>query len=141
VALGVRFQHWIYTHHEIASDPALCDTTWLELVQCFLPGIDLCGLEPYVASRWRRNMHFFVAPFQWIEYGLAMLGAVQIWANGTQDQAGALRQYREALALGNTATLPELYRTAGAKLAFDAGTLGQAVGLIEDTIAELEAES
>jgi oligoendopeptidase F len=74
-----------------------------------------------------------------VEYGLAQLGAVQVWSNALRDQAGAVSAYRRALALGGTATLPELYATAGARFAFDAETLGQAVALIERTIGELEA--
>jgi oligoendopeptidase F len=52
-----------------------------------------------------------------------------------------LISYRKALALGGTATLPELYAAAGATFAFDAGTLRKAVDLIEHTIAELEPQA
>jgi oligoendopeptidase F len=54
------------------------------------------------------------------------------------DQAGTVAAYRKALALGNTVALPELYATAGARLAFDAGTLARAVALLEGKIAELD---
>jgi oligoendopeptidase F len=57
------------------------------------------------------------------------------------DQAGAVASYRKALALGGTATLPELYAAAGATFAFDASTLQRAVELIERTIAELEPQA
>jgi oligoendopeptidase F len=65
--------------------------------------------------------------------------AVQVWSNALQDQAGAVRAYRQALALGGTVTLPALYTAAGARLAFDAATLRQAVGLIEEQLKKLEA--
>jgi oligoendopeptidase F len=74
-----------------------------------------------------------------VEYGLAQLGAVQIYANALQDQASALKKYREALALGGTVTLPELYEAAGAKLAFDAETLNIAVDLLDSPINRFEA--
>jgi oligoendopeptidase F len=45
--------------------------------------------------------------------------------------------YRRALALGGTATLPELFSAAGARFAFDAATLQQAVGLMERVIESL----
>ncbi|HQA68745.1 MAG TPA: hypothetical protein PK801_10505, partial [Aggregatilineales bacterium] len=86
-----------------------------------------------------RKLHIFRYPFYYIEYGLAQLGAVQVWANARRDQAGAVAAYRRALALGGTMPLPELYRTAGARFAFDAGTLGEAVSLIESTLEELYA--
>jgi oligoendopeptidase F len=50
-----------------------------------------------------------------------------------------LKKYREALALGGTVTLPELYEAAGAKLAFDAETLKIAVDLLDSQIKRFEA--
>ena len=64
--------------------------------------------------------------------------SVQVWAGALTDQAGAVERYRRALALGGTAPLPELYATAGARFALDAETLGEAVALIERTVAALE---
>jgi oligoendopeptidase F len=40
--------------------------------------------------------------------------------------------------LGGTATIPQLFAAAGAKFAFDAATLHQAVTLIEDVMHQLE---
>jgi oligoendopeptidase F len=68
------------------------------------------------------------------------MGAVQVWRNALKDQAGAVRRYREALALGGTRPLPELFAAAGAKFAFDAATLGELVALMEQTIADLGAQ-
>jgi oligoendopeptidase F len=83
-------------------------------------------------------LHIFHAPFYYVEYGLAQLGAVQVWRNSLNDPTGAVAAYRRALALGGTATLPELFQTAGVQFAFDAKTLGEVVELIEMAIAELE---
>ncbi|MCB9456468.1 MAG: M3 family oligoendopeptidase [Anaerolineaceae bacterium] len=138
MAVVVAFQHWIYTNHETATNPDKCDEKWNELWERFMKGVDFSGLEQYIPNRWRRQLHIFRLPFYYVEYGLAQLGAVQVWANALQDPAHALRQYRQALALGGTVTLPELYRTAGARLAFDAATLGEAVSLIEKTLESLE---
>lgn len=102
-----------------------------------MKGVDYSGLEQYIPNRWRRQLHIFRLPFYYVEYGLAQLGAVQVWGNALQDPARALTQYRQALALGGTVTLPELYQTAGAKLAFDVATLGEAVQLIETTVDSL----
>lgn len=139
MAVVDAFQHWVYTHHEQALDPANCDAQWLELWQRFIPGVDWSGLEEAAMTGWHRKQHIFRAPFYYVEYGLAQLGAVQVWRNALQDLPAATASYRSALALGGTATLPELYRTAGAKFAFDAGTLGDAVELVEAAIAETKA--
>ena len=98
---------------------------------------DWSGLEDELRFYWRRQLHIYQVPFYYIEYGLAQLGAVQVWANSLKDHQSALQNYQNALKLGGTKTLPELYETAGAKLAFDSDTLGEAVNLIETTLDEL----
>jgi len=138
MAVTVAFQHWVYTNHEAATDPDNCDAKYLELWHKYIPGIDWGDDEKYIVNRWRKQGHIFGAPFYYIEYGLAQLGAVQVWANSLDNQAEALKQYRHALALGGTATLPDLFEAAGAKLSFDAATLQKAVDLIEGTIHQLE---
>ena len=66
---------------------------------------------------------------------------MQVWANSLRDSKGAVANYLRALALGGTVTLPELFATAGAQFAFDAGTLGNAIALMERTIEELERDA
>jgi oligoendopeptidase F len=99
--------------------------------------IDWSGLDAERVTGWHRKQHIFRAPFYYVEYGLAQLGAVQVWRNALGDQAGALAAYRRSLALGGTATLPDLFAAAGARFAFDTETMAEAVGLIERTIDEL----
>ena len=137
MAVVDAFQHWVYENSEKAMDPANCDACWADQWGRFMQGVDWSGLDEIMMTGWHRKLHIFQVPFYYIEYGLAQLGAAQIWANALKDQAGAVRSYRKALSMGYTATLPELYRTAGARLAFDAETLGASVSLMENTINEL----
>ena len=140
VASGDAFQHWIYTNLEDAKDPVKCDEKWRELRQRFNGGaVDWSGLDAENAAQWHRILHFFKVPFYLIEYGLAQLGAVQVWANSLENYPQAVADYRKALALGNTVPIPELFAAAGAKFAFDVPTFQRAVDLIERTITELEA--
>ncbi len=131
MAVVDAFQHWAYANPDDAMNPSACDLAWDSLYRRFMRGVDLAGFEEVVKTGWQRKLHIFIHPFYYVEYGLAQLGAVQIWANSLKDPGGALQAYKQALALGGTRPLPELYRTAGADFAFDAGTLGQAVGMIE----------
>lgn len=140
MAVVDAFQHWVYTHHTAASDPDKCDEKWDELWSRFIPGVDWTGLEDARRTGWHRKIHIHTDPFYYIEYGIAQLGAAQIWRNAMQDQAGAVQAYRDALSLGGTVTIPELYQAAGARFAFDESTVGEIVGLIEMTISELENE-
>jgi len=135
------FQHWFYENPQKAEHADLCDAEWGGLWQRFMPGVDWSGLEDAMLTGWHRKLHIHTAPFYYVEYGMAQLGAVQVWNNALQDQAGAVARYREALSLGGTETLPRLYQAAGAKLAFDADTLDRAIQLIETKIQEFETTS
>ena len=140
MALVDAFQHWIYEHPQDGSDASKCEEKWAEFCDRFRPGIDYSGLEDARKTYWHRQSHLFDSPFYYIEYGLAQLGAVQVWANSLKDQQKAVREYRKALALGATVPLPRLFATAGAKFAFDAQTLKEAVDLMEEIIGEMEAK-
>jgi len=132
------FQHWVYENPQAALDPARCDAQWAVLWKRFVPGVDYSGLEQEELTGWQRKLHIHQIPFYYVEYGLAQLGATQVWANALKDQAQAVASYRRALALGGTVTLPALYATAGAHFAFDADTLRAAVQLTEEQITRLE---
>jgi oligoendopeptidase F len=139
MAVVDAFQHWAYLHPQAALDPAQCDAQWTALWRRFMRGVDWSGLDDELATGWQRKAHIFDSPFYYIEYGLAQLGAVQVWRNALKDQAGAVAAYRRALALGGTLPLPQLFAAAGARFAFDAQTLRDAVSLIEATLEDLEA--
>ncbi len=135
MAVVDAFQHWVYENHAAASQPADCDAQWAELWKRFMPGVDWSGLEQEAMTGWQRKLHIHRAPFYYVEYGLAQLGSVQVWRNALQDQAGAVRRYRQALALGGTVPLPQLYATAGAKFSFGEETLREAVELVESRMS------
>lgn len=132
------FQHWIYTSGE-GHDRTARDAAWLRLRERFEQGVDWSGLEAERVARWYRQLHIFLYPLYYIEYGIAQVGALQVWRNSLADHAGALAAYRRALALGGTVPLPALFAAAGARLAFDAGTMGSLVALIEAQLSALES--
>ncbi len=131
------FQHWVYTHPDAAADLDACDAAWTALEDRFQPSIDMRGLEQDKAHGWQRKLHIFLYPFYYVDYGMAQVGALQIWGNMRKDQPSALAAYKRGLALGGTASLPELYATSGAEFRFDEDTLGRAVGLISEALAGL----
>lgn len=140
MSLVDAFQHWIYENPAEGSDASRCEDKWGELWDRFMVGIDYSGLEDAKKTYWHRQGHIFASPFYYVEYGLAQLGAVQVWANARRDQKKAVADYRRALALGATVPLPELFATAGAKFAFDVRTVKAAVDLMEQVIEEMEAK-
>jgi oligoendopeptidase F len=140
MAVVDSFQQWVYENPASGADPQACDAKWGELWERFIPAVDWSGLETVKNTGWHRKLHIHQVPFYYVEYGLAQLGAVQIFGNARKDQAGAVAAYRKALALGGTVTLPELFSTAGARFGFDTATVKQAVDLIEEVITELETK-
>jgi oligoendopeptidase F len=127
------FQHWIYTSGN-GGDAAARDAAWLEIRDRFEDGVDWRGLDEERIARWYRQLHIFLYPFYYIEYGLAQLGALQVWRNSLRDPVNAVRAYRNALALGATRSLPEIYAAAGATLMFDAEAMRALVQLVEERI-------
>jgi oligoendopeptidase F len=133
------FQTWIYTSGE-GADADARDAAWLRLRSRFERGVDWRGLESERIARWYRQLHIFMYPFYYIEYGIAQIGALQVWRNSLENPKRAVARYREALSLGAVRNLPEIYRTAGAKLSFDAELMGELVALVEEQIDRLRAE-
>jgi oligoendopeptidase F len=136
IAAVDAFQHWAYTSAD-AADPDLRDRQWLELRDHFEAGVDWSGCEAERVARWYEQPHFFDYPLYYIEYGLAQLGALQVWRNARRDQAGAVAAYRRALALGGTRPLPELFAAAGAELVFSAEAMAPLVEEVEEELERL----
>ncbi|MCH7849645.1 MAG: M3 family oligoendopeptidase [Planctomycetes bacterium] len=111
------FQHWIYTNPTHSRD----DRTayWLELNDRFGAAVSWDGIEQFRAVSWQRQLHLFEVPFYYIEYGIAQLGALQLWLQYKQDPTKAIDNYTRAMSLGGSRPLPELF--AAADLTFDFG--------------------
>ena len=133
------FQHWVYENPNDALIPDNCDKQWTKIWNRFIPGYDWTGFEDAMATGWHRKLHIHLEPFYYVEYGLAQLGACQVWANALKDQSKAVADYLKALALGGTQSLPNLFAAAEAKFAFDTNTLKPIVELIEQKIKSFES--
>lgn len=131
------FQQWIYMD-DAGRNADARDAKWLELRRRFEgDAVDWSGLDKERIARWYQQPHFFSSPFYYIEYGIAQLGALQVWRNSLSDPKEAVRKYRAALALGATQRLPELFKAAGARLIFDAAGIHELVTLVEEELAKL----
>lgn len=129
------FQHWIYTHPGHTREQRTAE--WLRLTDRFGAKVDWSGYEPVRQSSWLRQLHLFHAPFYYIEYGIAQLGALQLWMKAKEDPRKALANYRAALKLGGTRTLPELFAAAGIRFDFSAATLRPLMNAIREELASL----
>ncbi len=117
VATVDAFQHWIYTHP--GHSRAERHRAWVEIFRRFGGLEDWSGYEEVLEHEWHRQLHLFLAPFYYIEYGIAQLGALELWRKSQADRAQALAGYVRALSLGGAQPLPRLFAAAG--LPFDFG--------------------
>ncbi len=126
------FQHWVYTH--VDATPDARNDEWERLSRRFSPHLDHSGIERAERHSWHRKLHFFEAPFYYIEYGIAQLGALQVWMNSRQDYAEAVAHYRNGLAQGGSRPLPELFAAAGLRFDFSEATLRPLVDAVMEEI-------
>lgn len=135
IATVDAFQTWVYDHPQHSR--AEREATWLQLHRRFFgESVDWSGLDHERAYQWHRQLHIFELPFYYIEYGIAQLGALQVWRRVKQDPTTGLEAYLSALRLGYTRPIPEIYATAGVRFDFSAEMLADLVGFVK---AELTA--
>lgn len=117
IAIIDKFQHWLYAH--IGHTTVQRTAAWVDILHEFEDGVvDFSGLEKYRSNAWQRQLHLYEVPFYYIEYGIAQLGAIGMWMQFRKNKEAALDNYCNALAMGGTKTLPELYRAAGLEFDF-----------------------
>jgi oligoendopeptidase F len=136
IATVDAFQHWIYSHP--GHSRAERKEAWLVLMDRFGGDADWSGREKARENLWHRQLHIFLHPFYYVEYGIAQLGALQVWANSRRDKAKALNDYKLALALGGSRPLPELFAAAGCRFEFNAKTMKPLVGLVREELSKLD---
>lgn len=130
------FQHWVYSNpgHTRAGREAC----WLELDRRFGSAVSWEGIEGHRANLWQRQLHLFSHPFYYIEYGIAQLGALQLWLQSVEKGEGeAVRSYVRALSLGGSRPLPELFRAAGLEFDFGPGTVRRLAERVRVELAKL----
>ncbi len=137
VATVDAFQHFLYTKPDHTHEQRRA--AWLALRDRFGGTVDYSGYEETLAYAWQRQLHLYEVPFYYIEYGIAKLGALQVWANAMADRKSATAKYRQALALGGSHPLPTLFEQAGAKFDFSYETMAPLMELIQQELEKLPA--
>jgi len=85
-------------------------------------------------------LHLFEVPFYYIEYGIAQLGAIGLWKQFRAGKEYALNNYINALALGGTKTLPELFKTAGLEFNFSPDTVKDLMYFVHEEIKKITTD-
>ncbi len=130
------FQHWVYTHpnHTLAQRQA----AWLEVFERFAEQTtDWSGQESYKAFLWQKQLHLFEVPFYYIEYGIAQLGAVAVWKRYQKNPVQGLQGYLNALQLGYTRSVPQVYEEAGITFNFSRPYIRELMQFLQAQLAAL----
>lgn len=135
IAIIDQFQHWIYTNPGHNRDERTAK--WNELLSRFHHDVDWSGIEAARDAMWQRQLHLFHVPFYYIEYGIAQLGALQVYNNAKKDPQAALAAYRRGLSYGGTRSLPELFEAADIKFDFGDKTIAPLVKTIREDLEKL----
>lgn len=135
IATVDAFQHWLYAHPEQTHDQRRA--AWSDLIARYGGIVDWSGLEEARDHAWHRQLHIFLYPFYYIEYGIAQLGALQVWLNARRDRGQAVAAYRRSLALGGSRPLPELFEAADIRFDFSEATLEPLVQALRDELERL----
>lgn len=136
IATVDKFQHWIYenpshTHEERTN-------AWMKIMKEFSSNlVDYSGLEYIQQTAWQKQLHIYEVPFYYIEYGMAQLGAIAMWRNYKKDPAKAVQQYMDALSLGYTRSIPEIYEAAGIKFDFSPAYVKELLVFIEEETGKI----
>ena len=134
-----KFQHWVYENP--IHDEKQRTANWFRIYNEFnSKTINWSGLDIYQKNIWQRQLHLFEVPFYYIEYGIAQLGAIGLWMQFKKNKEIALDHYIQALSLGGTKTLPELYEAAGLKFDFSGAYIKELMDFVEGEMKMLISE-
>ncbi|TAF43176.1 MAG: M3 family oligoendopeptidase [Sphingobacteriales bacterium] len=137
VAVVDAFQHWIYTHptHTTAERTEAWKTIFTKFGAGF---VDWSNHQHALENLWQKQLHIFEVPFYYIEYGIAQLGAIAVWKNYKENPEKGLQNYLEALKLGYTKSMKEIYQTAGISFDFSATYIKELIDFVQKELAKLD---
>ncbi len=138
VATVDKFQHWIYENptHTVAERTQ----AWIQIYEGFTDSVtDWSGLEAFKSSLWHRQLHIFELPFYYIEYGIAQLGAIGVWKNYKENAQKGLEGYLNALSLGYTKPMSDIYAAANIPFDFSQAHIASLMQFVQNELALLKS--
>jgi oligoendopeptidase F len=136
------FQHWIYKNPSHTRTERV--VKWLEIQKRFGSKIEYGGinkegedLEKIMEISWQLQGHLFGAPFYYVEYGIAQLGALQMWNYQKKNSDNALKLYKNGLSLGYTKGLTDLFKASGLKMSFSKEHVNKLIKGVNEQLQEI----
>ena len=136
IATVDAFQHWLYLNPNHSIEER--DKAWSNLIDRFGGNVDWTNYESAKAKLWHKQLHIFLHPFYYIEYGIAQLGALQVWANSKNNSSKALADYKAALALGGSRPLPKLFEHCNIRFDLSRNTVAPMADLLRKELNNLK---
>lgn len=131
------FQFWVYDNpgHSVEER----NNSWIEIYRRFHGEyMNWSGLEEIMQFFWQKQGHIYDMPFYYIEYGIAQLGAIAVWRNYKQNPQKGLQDYLNALSMGYTRPIPEIYEAAGIRFDFSEDYIHELLGFLHSELEEVE---
>ncbi|MBF0491833.1 MAG: M3 family oligoendopeptidase [Deltaproteobacteria bacterium] len=125
IAMVDEFQHRVYSGNAQGAEGRA--KVWEELERTYLPDLDYEGATAWRRIRWLRQLHIFKHPFYYIDYAIALTGALQLWVQSIQNKERALENYLSLCKIGGTKPLKEFFAHGNLKLPFEDGMLADLV--------------
>ena len=130
------FQHWLYLNPNHTVDQRT--SAWKEIFLSFSSShTDWSNDQNALEIMWQKQLHLFEVPFYYVEYGMAQLGAIAVWKNYKNDKEKAINQYMDALKLGYTASIPEIYKAAGIQFDFSEKYIRELILFVKEEFDKL----
>ena len=132
-----KFQHWLYTNKNHSGEDR--NQAWQDIMQVFgSKVVDWNGLENYRDFMWQKQLHIYEVPFYYIEYGIAQLGAIAVWKKYKENPENALDQFEQALSLGYSVPIPEIYKAAGISFDFSEDYVKELIDFVADELQNIQ---
>ncbi|PWJ59928.1 oligoendopeptidase F [Dyadobacter jejuensis] len=137
VATIDKFQHWMYENPQHTAQERKAQ--WVEIYGQFTDTVmDWSGLEQFQQYLWQRQLHIYEVPFYYIEYGIAQLGAIGVWKNYRENPKKGLEGYLNALKLGYTAPITEIYEAAHIPFDFSEKNIRALIDFVHEELKALK---
>ncbi|NLN03218.1 MAG: M3 family oligoendopeptidase [Clostridiaceae bacterium] len=131
-----EFQHRIYDNPSMTADERY--QVWKELEKEYLPERDYDGVEFLEKGGfWMQKQHIFLAPFYYIDYALAQMNAMELFARYLEDREKAFSDYLALCKRGGSIGYFELLESANLSNSFEEGTVEKVAKRIFDEIEEM----
>ena len=133
IAVVDEFQHQVYEGS--AKGASGRAKAWKELEKKYIPDLDFSDAPFWQEIRWLRQLHIFHNPFYYIDYAIALVGALQIWVQSVQNKKQGLENYLHLCQLGGSLPLQDFFKAGNLKLPFETGMLKD----LMDQVLKIEA--